>query len=862
LDEQLPVFRLWAKRDPYKSLAGHMLDVGAVAWELLRDSDFSPLARQLSCWLHCSEDNAVRVAAYLAAMHDCGKCHPSFQMRGASPELHAMLQKVADCSNFPAEGFRHERYTKLVLKRILKRRAVFSGETIARMAEIDALHHQGKRGKTVRELPDAWAGTAAWQSMQNELEKLIWDVLEPAEAEISAPNTDAVCMTLLGITILSDWIASGPFFAEGDLEEKDGTQYFRRTRLRAEEFLKSSGYCESGVTNVVSFSDLWPKIPRESMRPLQQSVETFFKGTPEEKPLAMLLEAPMGEGKTEAGLYAAFRLAEMWGKTGFYIGLPTAATSNQMFGRVNTMLRLHGAEAARLLHASAWLVDQNAEGGEIHTQDEQIARAWTMPLRRGLLAPAAVGTIDQAMMAALSIRYGVLRLTGLQSKVLILDEIHAYDAYMSSIILKLLEWCRALQIPVVMLSATLPSEKKQEILKVYGSDCPEEKAYPAITAAYDGGCARITAVPGTYQKAIVKLRAIPALGQTEQIAKRALRETDSGGCLCVLVNTVKEAQKVYRALKQAAPDSCRLLLFHARFGAARRDELEKTCVSLFGKDKDRRPARAILVATQVAEQSLDLDFDRMITELAPIDLLLQRMGRMHRHRDTKRPESMREPVLEVLVPAADASDDLRRRYGSTGAVYAEILLKKTEELLERKEKMQLPEDIAPAVESVYSGTRLGKEEEAWERYCFDNELSAGSALQYELSGPEPDEFSLAFSDPVFDDEEGDTFLAAKTRAGTDSVRLALVPGELYDQIGRERTISKELAKETLRYGVSVPAGTVKSLLSDQQDNPRFLQGSGLLAGIKIFRAEEDGCKLPDDRKIKLDPEFGFLTEEA
>lgn len=229
---------------------------------------------------------------------------------------------------------------------------------------------------------------------------------------------------------------------------------------RLSEFLQASGLYRQRNPGGRTFCEVWPNIPPEGMRPLQKEVERLFLQT-EERISLVLLEAPMGEGKTEAGLYAALQMARQWKKTGFYVGLPTSATANQMAGRMRELLAFHGREEpVRLLHAMAWLVDGETPGDPvIHTEDAAIARRWLEPLRRGLLSSYAVGTVDQAMMAVLPVKYGVLRLLGLSGKALVIDELHAYDVYMSEILFCLLQWCRALEIPVVLLSATLPPEK-------------------------------------------------------------------------------------------------------------------------------------------------------------------------------------------------------------------------------------------------------------------------------------------------------------------------------------------------------------------------------------------------------------------
>lgn len=273
-----------------------------------------------------------------------------------------------------------------------------------------------------------------------------------------------------------------------------------------------------------SFTELWPFIFREGMRPLQVKVEEIFQQ--ENKPLAIILEAPMGEGKTEAALYAASQLSRLWHKEGFYVALPTAATSNQMYARINSMLDRFHLQQAKLMHSMAWIVHEN---NWKYTGEEALnATLWTEPMRLGLITPFAVGTVDQVMMAVMRVKYGVLRLIGLTDKVLIIDELHSYDAYMSKIISTLLIWCRVLQIPVVMLSATLPAGKKEEYATIYDSTVTfsEQQSYPCITAFYENMGIQQYPVTGSHQKMDIAIELLPILNNTTSIAVLVVQEVE------------------------------------------------------------------------------------------------------------------------------------------------------------------------------------------------------------------------------------------------------------------------------------------------------------------------------------------------
>lgn len=636
--------------------------------------------------------------------------------------------------------------------------------------------------------------------------------------------------------------------ARGDIR----TQVNRQISL----FLQESGlYRQVGIAGD-TFCDVWPNIPTDGMRPLQKELEKLFLQTKERTSL-VLLEAPMGEGKTEAGLYAALQMALQWKKTGFYVGLPTSATANQMVSRMRDLLAFHSqVEPVRLLHAMAWLVDgETPENPAIDTEDVSVARQWLEPLRRGLLSSYAVGTVDQAMMAAMLIKYGVLRLLGLSGKTLVIDELHAYDVYMSEILVCLLQWCRALEIPVVLLSATLPPEKRAQLLSSF-SVSGESRAYPSITAVTESGKLLVHPISETTRCQQVKIILEPILHEPQRIARKAVHLVENGGCACVLMNTVRQAQEVFQCLRKEEAE-VQLLLFHARFPAAHRDQIEKECLRLFGKDKTYRPRKAILVATQVAEQSLDIDVDVMLTAIAPIDLLLQRTGRMFRHDNTPRPNAINGPILYVLVPEDG-------NMAVDGFVYPECLLRQSMHLLENRNEIRIPEDMADLVADGYDMEKVPQKElDAWMERLMDDQARSNRGASYTLGNPEGP-FRPIRDEINFDDLERDGFLSAKTRLGEPTVRIALLEIDLFSQIEQlvqqrqnERYVSvvnKALAQKVLEQSVSVRKKKLQGF--------QGICGECLLEGVRIFPAENGVYTAPDGRMICFDPLLGVLWKDG
>ena len=349
--------------------------------------------------------------------------------------------------------------------------------------------------------------------------------------------------------------------------------------------------------------------------------------------------------------------------------MPTTATSNQMHERTTNFLsRQLGRQIEPLLvHSQALLRDLPDQGDPVeereHEGDAASGQAWFLPRKKSLLAPYGVGTVDQALMSILQTKHFFVRLLGLSHKVVIFDEVHAYDAYMSELFERLLTWLRAVGASVIILSATLPEKTRQKLARAYAGSTGAAAAatlYPRLTFADAGGIVNAIALTPPPTKT---LQFDWMSREKEDIVTKLRELLVDGGCAAVICNTVTRAQELFRAIRDLPEKLCddeNLILFHARFPMAWREEIEQKVLHKFGPGGEKgkrdpaRPQKAIVVATQVIEQSLDLDFDIMISDHAPVDLLLQRSGRLQRH-------SANEPAqpLQLLVDCHTAGG--RRR---------------------------------------------------------------------------------------------------------------------------------------------------------------------------------------------------------
>ncbi len=516
-------------------------------------------------------------------------------------------------------------------------------------------------------------------------------------------ETPLQARVLAGLTTVSDWIGSGSLFDENDNDSP----------AKIEQALNAAGYIQPQIKQGLSFYDVFGFTPKDTQIKLISAAN---------QPGVYVLEAPMGLGKTEAALYAAYQLLEKQSATGIYFALPTQLTSDKIHERVNDFLRKilsddSSHKQALLVHGNAWL--KQFEMGE----EGNPGGAWFAQGKRGILAPFAVGTIDQALMAVMNVKHGFVRTFGLAGKVVILDEVHSYDSYTGTILDTLVQALRELHCTVIILSATLTQARRAKLLGV----TPQASGYPLITAQ-----------PNVGELAEIEVAVIPDVTltiahETEANAiDEALRRAQTGQQVLWIENTVQEAQERYQLLSAHAHEcgvACGLL--HSRFTKADRATNEDHWVTCFGKSgaNQRGQQGRILVGTQVLEQSLDIDADFMVTRIAPTDMLLQRLGRLWRHADTKRPASAKReawilsPDLAVAIATPDTA------YGVTAKVYAPYVLCRSLQVWQSLSQVNLPSEIRALIEATYA-PQDDSEEMAKHRHQVekDREKLSGLAL--------------------------------------------------------------------------------------------------------------------------------------
>lgn len=756
---------LWAKTgggeegNLWSPLYVHMADSALVARKLWDEWVSDSIKRQISDCVDGDDAAAAVLVSWLAGIHDIGKATPGFQYK--VPERAEYVQEMGLClpsAHMVSHPPSHANMGEIILERKLDGRGWGYPWSLG---SIVGSHHgvPPSDDGVLRDIesrsgnfPIENMGDEGWISVQDELFAWMFDAVGVAKFEeryqvlvMSQP----VQVLISALVIMSDWIASNSDFFPLTFRVESWEEF----RLRADAAwvsfaLPSSWHAEkSELEGEDFFHRRFAGLPENArLRPAQ--LEALRAALGMDDPGLLIIEAPMGNGKTEASLLCAEVMAAKSGAGGVAYLLPTMATSNAMFSRVEEWLKTvpdskgELMRSMQLLHSKAalnpgysklrsWGSTWMGDEAKAYVEEGVIAHQWFAGKKRGLLSSFVVGTVDQLLMAALKVKHVQLRHLGLAGKVVVVDEVHAYDAYMNTYLDRILTWLGAYGVPTILLSATLPANRRDELIHAYrGKDrksvrnnsrrkdiprapCEESgrPAYPLITAttytgALDQGMYRICEDLSAGTNVIVR-----EMEDDDRTLVAQLNDLLSdGGCACVLRDTVSRAQSTYQQLKKAFGASC-VKLVHSRFIAVDRMRNDAELLRLLGPDSDNRPDKLIVVGTQVIEQSLDIDFDVMITDIAPIDLLLQRMGRLHRHQRGKeqshRPEKLRQARCYV-VGVEDWSQVPPKVAKGIDNVYPKALLWRSLLALRTKSDranavmINLPHDIAMLVELVYS----------------------------------------------------------------------------------------------------------------------------------------------------------------
>lgn len=774
----------------------HMDDSASVAGALY-DSWLSRLVVDLLSAPFAGDVTAARTAVtFLAGLHDLGKATPAFAVQcdtlAQRMREHGLYMPVSKAGLADRYKVPHSLASHHLFRRWLLDRGWPAPSTAAWAVVLGGHHGVAPDSTSLSEAqPTGYPtlyGDGRWCDVQRELAdrmavKTGAQTYLDAWGGIKLPASFQVVAT--GLVILADWIASNELlhpFTHAELPEV--IESAGRSKRALDRLALPPPW--QPVDQFDTIEDLFTArfhLPEDAKpRPIQNTACEVVESMA--APGLVIIEAPMGEGKTEAALAAAEIMARRWGAGGVHVALPTQATTDAMFSRIVAWLDSMGADnqpvgAITLSHGKARFnrlfrgivtagrsaeigCDEDGEPGHQLPAHSVVAHSWLSGRKKSQLANFVVGTIDQLLFAGLKSRHLMLRHLALAGKIVVIDEVHAYDVFMNSYLVKVLTWLGAYRVPVLALSATLPPDRRCELMQAYqhglgvatntstsatSDEVAEAMGYPLVSWTEGMQCTSRDVAPSARRTTV----AIDALGggiDDDSAALAALLRDllSDGGCALVVRNTVGRVLQTANALEAEFPGE--VTVAHSRFIVADRLRKDADLLKRFGPQESgaQRPYRHIVVASQVVEQSLDVDFDVLVTDLAPVDLILQRMGRLHRHHrgdsQVDRPVKLRS--AHAYISGVDFSQDPPGLEDAAAKyVYGRFPLLRSAAVLRPRlgGVVQLPDDIAQLVRTAYGSDRIEPAswfdavEDAHTKWIQEIDLRTADARKFQIAAP-------------------------------------------------------------------------------------------------------------------------------
>lgn len=749
------------------------------------------------------DDADLQRLAVLVFLHDIGKANSGFQSRRwKSPERPPGYWPTSPFGHGP-EGW------ELIANRVPNAELYAVGlpiaeivswgdETVCELLQASISHHGRPLGESpLKRSEDIWkpvldkSGVVLYDpavtmaSMGDRLRQSY--PLAFTEYYRPLPDQPAFAHLFAGLVQLADWLGSDT--REGFFPyTKPGENRVQTAPERATYAVRSIGLDVNTWRN-----ELCSQTPTFSTafgvteaRPMQLAAADLSLGN------IVVLEAETGSGKTEAALWRFAKLFQAGEVDSLYFALPTRTAASQLYKRVlEFVTRLWPLNAPVVVRA---LPGYEAADDQLkislpdfkvlwpdHPADEVAHQRWVAESpKRFLAATIAVGTIDQALLGALKVRHVHMRHALLARSMLVVDEVHASDAYMTVLLEKLLQAHLKAGGQAMLLSATLGATARTRYLnighqkKLLQPSLTDACAvpYPAVSSRNVSGV-QLQHVTGNPQHKKVNWQTLDAMDDPVRIATLAAQGAAQGARVLVVRNTVPAAVATLNALEQMALAQSGNWLFkvngvstvhHSRYSRQDRPLLDKEVETQLGKQRQDFKGR-VIIGTQTLEQSLDIDADLLISDLCPMDVLLQRIGRLHRHArpDEERPEGFRQPRAWVLTPAGhDLTPMLKRarnglgRFHDGGGVYPDLrMIEATKRLIEAQPSRQIPADNRVLVEhATHTDALQAIEKELgvdWQKLgqAIEGDTSARKGLGHLHTLPYDD----AFGDVTFPDSD-------------------------------------------------------------------------------------------------------------
>jgi CRISPR-associated endonuclease/helicase Cas3 len=809
-------------------LVDHMIDVAA-CFECLSACHSIRRAMEKAADRELDDRDIARLSV-LVFLHDIGKANSGFQAK-----------RWKNSQDIPRVWPRHAGHGIEALK-------LFEIEPLLALLPVEQMDSWGEacyplliasishHGRPIKDSPGDWnkniwkqvAGAYDPAAVLHDIGKRVVDVYPQAFESGGKPLPDAPAFGHLfaGLVQLADWLGSDTDFFPFSKEREDRAVTAKEKARKAISVigLDAEDWRSKLNDRLPNFADTFGIA---EPRPIQAAMSDVQLG-----PL-VILESETGSGKTEAALWRFVHLFRAGAVDSLYFALPTRVAASQVYNRVQTAVKNLWPENPPLtVRALPGYV--NADGGDAkqlanfevqwtdNPDDAKAQQRWAAEsAKRFLAAPIAVGTIDQALLGALQVRHAHLRHAMLARSLLVVDEVHASDPYMNVLLEHLLKAHLNSGGQALLLSATLGSSARNRYLAL----APKGQWKQAKSMTFETACA----VPYPSISDQKQTRAVDATGSTKEvtwtahdiidapdkIANKAIDAAKLGAKVLVIRNTVADAIATLTAIEECIPDKAWLFtvngvvtLHHSRFSRQDRPVMDKAIETQLGKQ--RPPGPLIVVGTQTLEQSLDIDADVLISDVCPMDVLLQRVGRLHRHtrQAQERPEAFQTAQACVLTPAGHDLNPLiaKSRHGlgmfhNGGGVYADLrVLEATRALLVERPVVSIPADNRYLVEAATHQDKLqaiqDKQGEAWQ--TLGQRIEGGTGAQKTIGHLHALDVEQTFGEQEFpNDVQIATRLGAQDRILHFDLKWPSPFGEPFKELPiRHHLLPKDLSPDT------------------------------------------------------------------
>lgn len=880
-------YNLWAKKEIkdhqqlWLPLPAHLLDA-AYTINYLYQHYLNNHQQQLLAGNY----DIKQLLQFLALVHDIGKATPAFQTKTSYQHDQnldqTILNKINNLANLPQLLTASESPHGLAGEAILTKAGLNP-----QLASLIGGHHglpTDNNDTAVNNYNDYTANylssdqninkQQAWRNVQQELiDFALKESHYQSLSELPDNFTQPQLVVIEGLLIMADWLASSeqtpneqPLFNLIPVDQSFDQINFKQRQQSLTSFWQDNQKWQQNIQTSAEeyYQDRFGFQPNTIQKHLWKAIQQA------DQPGIIVIEAPMGVGKTEMALAATEQLAQKENINELFFGLPTQVTTNAMFDRVNNWLnkiaeKNHQQLTIKLSHGKAAFnqkYQQLPNASNItDSTNGTITNNW-FNHQKGLLVQFDIGTIDQLLMMSLQQKHLALRHLAFSGKTIVIDEVHAYSTYMTSYLIKALRWIGAYHVPVIVLSATLPIQKRKKLVNAYlkhnfeniqaPNDWDSTITYPLITYTNNNQIKQIRdfeKLPS--QKVQIDYRS----DDLNQLANNIKQQINQHfGVIGVILDTVNRAQQLAQLLNDEP-----IILLHSAFTNAQRGELENKLLSLIGKKAKQRPEKLIVIGTQVLEQSLDIDFDMLYTDLAPIDLIFQRLGRLHRHQ-RNRPKVYQKARCHILL------DPEHKRNQAAEYIYPKYLLKQTVNVL--PSKITLPESIAPIISKVYNvGVIDPTLQKNYQNYQLEIKKQAFLAKQNQIKAPMPDRYNQGLHHWLYrlQTAKNDDQIAENVRGIQTGLEVVITKGhKLINGQPISSTNNEAIATQTIRlpHRILKDLKPIAKILKEQTQAtyPNWKNSNWLHYSIALILNENNEAQILQYH-FKYNHQLGLIVSE-